>query len=223
MGDLQTLVDEAERKCLDLWKRGPVRTTWSSLPPQAGDRAPDLSLIGSGGESTQLSSYWQDGPAAILFWRHFGCGCGMERAQRLRDEYDDYINEGATVVIVGQGDYQRAEEYAVKFELPPLDVLVDPDESAYQRYGLLEGKPSQVVFDAPEAFQRGEYEVFARLAEERRKGGNPLVDNPWLLPGEFVVDQKGVLRLTYRYHYCEDFPDHRVLLTSIREARWACA
>ena len=144
----------------------------------------------------------------------------MDRAKRLIEEYEEYVEEGATVVIIGQGDHERAAEYALKYDLPPIDILVDPDEIAYKSYGLLEGKPSQIVFDAPEAFQRREYEAFEQLARDRREAGRPLVDNPWLLPGEFVVDQSGVLLLTYRYNYCEDFPDRRVLIASIREARW---
>jgi len=144
----------------------------------------------------------------------------MDRAKRLREEYDRYIEEGATVVIIGQGDHERAAEYAVKYELPPIDILVDPHESAYESYGLLEGKPSQIVFDAPEVFQRRDYDAFKQLAKDRRDAGRPLVDNPWLLPGEFVIDQAGILRLTYRYNYCEDFPDSRVLIAAIREASW---
>ncbi len=220
MSKYQLLIDDAEKTCLDLWRRGPSRTKWSSLPPQVGDSAPDISLKNQRGRSVQLSNCWNKGPALVLFWRHFGCGCGMDRAKRLREEYDRYIEEGATVVIIGQGDHERAAEYAVKYELPPIDILVDPHESAYESYGLLEGKPSQIVFDAPEAFQRRDYDAFKQLAKDRRDAGRPLVDNPWLLPGEFVIDQAGILRLTYRYNYCEDFPDSRVLIAAIREATW---
>jgi hypothetical protein len=44
------------------------------------------------------------------------------------------------------------------------------------------------------------------------------VDSPWQLPGEFVVDRGGTIRLAYRYQYCEDFPDWLVLAAAIREA-----
>ena len=46
---------------------------------------------------------------------------------------------------------------------------------------------------------------------------NEAAQAEWQLPGEFVVDTRDILHLTYRYNYCEDFPDHRVLLTAIRE------
>ncbi|MCJ2532042.1 MAG: hypothetical protein LN413_07070 [Candidatus Thermoplasmatota archaeon] len=44
------------------------------------------------------------------------------------------------------------------------------------------------------------------------------MDSPWQRPGEFVVDRGGILRLTYRYQYCEEYPDPRVLVTAIRAA-----
>lgn len=35
-------------------------------------------------------------------------------------------------------------------------------------------------------------------------------------PGEFLADIDGILRLTYRYQYCEDFPDREVIRRGIR-------
>jgi peroxiredoxin len=144
----------------------------------------------------------------------------MDRAARLIEEYDSYLAEGAQIVIVGQGEPERAAVYAKKYKLPPVPVLSDPTFMMYQTYGLLEGKPSQIVFNSSEAFQRRDYAVFEQLVKERREADRPLVDNPWQLPGEFVIDKKGVLRLTHRYNYCEDFPNPKVLTAAIREARW---
>jgi hypothetical protein len=97
-------------------------------------------------------------------------------------------------------------------------VLCDPALTAYRAYGLLDGLPAQVMYDAAEELRRGDADAGARLAEERREEGRPLVDSPWQLPGEFVVDQGGTIRLAYRYQYCEGFPDWLVLATAIREA-----
>jgi hypothetical protein len=36
------------------------------------------------------------------------------------------------------------------------------------------------------------------------------------MPGEFVVDGDGIIRLAYRYQYCEDWPDPRVLTAAVR-------
>jgi peroxiredoxin len=208
----------AEQEWLDGWKAGPQRTRWTELPPQVGDAAPDFQLPNESGELSQLAHYWKERPLLLIFWRHYGCGCGMERARRVQDEYPDYLKAGAQLAIIGQGEAERATAYAKKYELPPIPILCDPEYKVYERYGLLEGKESQILFDAPEPYLDRDLAAGLQLAAERKAAGRPLVDNSWLLPGEFVIDTSGTIRLAYRYNYCEDFPDPRVLLAAIREA-----
>jgi peroxiredoxin len=220
-----SLLDEqlnaAEEEWKDGWKRGPKRLRWEKIPLQVGDEAPDFKLVDFNGNLTRLSSYWQDRPALILFWRHYGCSCGIDRAAMLKDEFNAYQDAGANVLIIGQGEPERAAAYAKKYQLPGLPILCDPKFVTYEAYGLLEGKPSQILFDAPEEFLDRNLEAGLKLAQERRELDRPLVDNAWLLPGEFVIDRNGIVRLAYRYNYCEDFPDYRVLTAAIREARLA--
>lgn len=206
-----------ERRWLEAWTKGPSRLRWTELPPQVGDAAPDAALVDATGEPRRLAESWRDGSALVLFWRHFGCGCGVDRAGRLKAEYDDYVAAGANVVVVGQGEPERAAAYAERFEIP-CPVLVDRDESAYRAYGLVEGQSSQVLFDAPPELLAHTQEQGLDFIAARREMGRPLVDNPWLLPGEFVVGRDGVIRLAYRYQYCEDFPNPLVLATALRDS-----
>ncbi|MGB3221085.1 MAG: peroxiredoxin-like family protein [Anaerolineae bacterium] len=217
---LESQMQAAEQECLNSWKQGPTRLRWSKLPLQVGDPAPDFELPDSSGKLVNLKGFWSDRPTLLLFWRHYGCGCGVDRASRLQKEYDDYISAGANIVIIGQGEPERATAYAMKYNLPPIAILSDPELRVYAAYGLLEGKPSQIVFDAPDEFLRRDYEAFAGLAKARREAGRPLVDSPWQLPGEFVIDHSGVVRLAYRYQYCEDWPNPLVLIAAIKEAIW---
>ena len=215
--DLDSQVHAAEEEWFDHWRRGPRRLTWSSLPPQVGDEAPDFELEDSSGNAVRLRDFWSASPALLLFWRHYGCGCGIDRAGRLHEEYYGYSGAGANVVIIGQGEPKRAAAYAEKYGLLG-PVLCDPERRAYDAYGLLDFQPSEVLYDAPQDLQRLDLDAGTRLAEERRAAGRPLVDSPWQRPGEFVVDPSGILRLTYRYQYCEDYPDPRVLVSAIRTA-----
>ncbi|MFQ5951472.1 MAG: peroxiredoxin-like family protein, partial [Candidatus Geothermarchaeales archaeon] len=178
----------AEEEFLETWKRGPTRLRWSKLPPQVGDPAPDLELQDSNDRWVNLRDFWSDRSALLLFWRHYGCGCGLERATRLRKEYADYVAAGANVVVIGQGEPERATAYAAKYGIPCL-VLCDPEFQAYEAYGLLEGKPLLFLYDAPEDLQRREDDATQGLIDGRREAGRPLVDDPWQLPGEFVVDR----------------------------------
>jgi peroxiredoxin len=217
---LEEQVRAAEEEWLELWAQGPTRTSWSHMPPQIGQPAPNLELVDSNGNLASLSSFWGESPALIIFLRQFGCSCGLERATTLREQHDDYVAAGARVVAIGQGEPERSAVYAERYDIP-CTLLCDPEYQAYEAYGLVEGQPSQILFDAPEEFWAHEHELGAEFQRQRREQGRPLVDNPWLLPGEFVVDRSGIIRLAYRYQYCEDFPNPLVLTTAIRTAKSA--
>src|SRR4051794_29232165 len=212
--------DAAGRQWLDRWRSGPPRERWTELPPQRGDLAPDFELIEARtGAPMRLSQLWADGPALLLFWRHFGCSCGRDRAERLRREYVDYAAAGATVALIGQGEPERTLVYATANALPEtVALLCDPAEDAYRAFGLLEGGPAEVLFDAPDSYLTCQPHVGRDLAAERAGLARPMVDNPWLLPGEFVVGRDGRLASTYRFQFCEHWIDPRVNLAAIRFA-----
>lgn len=216
--DVDTLVERAESEWFGLYTAGPTNTRWEELPPQVGDTAPDLELVTQDGASVHLSDFWDDAPALVLFWRHFGCGCGFERAEQLGDECDSYVEAGANVVIVSEGEPARASAYAAEHDIE-CPVLCDPDREAYTAYGLGDLLLPEVLHGASDALFELDADAAEELAAERRAKGQPLVDNPWQQPGEFVVDSDGTLRLTYRYQYCEDYSDPNVLRSAIRQAR----
>jgi peroxiredoxin len=211
--DVQELAD-AEQQWLDAWARGPQRVRWDRIPLQIGDPAPDLELVDHTGVPTRLSSLWSDGPAVILFWRHFGCSCGRDRAGRLRAEYANLVELGATVTIIGQGSPERSRVYREQNEIP-CAILSDPDEVAYRAFDVLEGTPAQVVYDASDELMACDLDAGVELAASRHGTAKASVDNPFLLPAEFVVTD-GVVQLAYRYQYCEAFPDPRVVTAAVR-------
>jgi peroxiredoxin len=212
--------EAASREWHEHWRVGTERRRWTELPPQPGDQALSLALLEArSNRLTELAELWADRPALLLFWRHFGCSCGRDRAARLRAEYADYVAAGARVALIGQGEPERARTYADANELPAdMPLLCDPDEQAFRAYGLLEGGPAELLFDAPDDYLRCEPAAGQALAEQRRDQGRPMVDNPWLLPGEFVVASDGRLVATYRFQYCEHWIDPRVNVAAIRFA-----
>lgn len=187
------------------------------LPPQKGDSAPDLKLSDQTGKARRLGEFWKVKPALILFWRQFGCGCGVGRAERLRNEYSGYVGAGADVVIIGQGEPERAKIYAEKYSVP-CPILSDPNFKAYKAYGLAEGGPVEINYDAPDELFRCEPRAGIELQKTRREAGRPLVDNPWQLPGEFVITTSGLIHYAYRYQYCDNYPDPHVLVSAIKDA-----
>ena len=212
-------IEAAEAEWLDLWKQGPTRLRWTKVPLQVGDLAPDFELKDISGKLVHLRDFWSKGPALILFWRHYGCICGVDRAKLLQNEYADYTKLGASVVVIGQGEPERSKDYSQKNGIP-CPVLCDPTYQVYEAYDLLEGKPSQIIYDAPDEYLRIDYETGAELQQSRQGTEGALVDSPWQLPGEFVVDQSGIIRLAHRYQHCEDWPNPSILIPAIKESIW---
>lgn len=219
MGDstVDDLIGAAEDRWKAAWQRGPTRLRWTVIPRQVGDPAPDATLPDHEGRSIALSSLWRERPLLLLFWRHFGCSCGMDRAARLRAELADYRAAGGDVVIVGQGEPPRAARYRERQQLD-VPVLSDPDHATYQAFGLLQGTTAQILFDASDPFLRCELDAGLGLAASRHGTDRALVDDPFQLPGEFVIGMDGVIRYAHRYGWCEDYPDPRVHIAAIREA-----
>jgi peroxiredoxin len=215
---VDSLIAAAEDRWKTAWRAGPTRLRWESLPVQPGDPAPTATLLDDSGRPFELASAWADGPALILFWRHFGCSCGMDRARRLMSELPAYREAGATVLIVGQGEPERAARYRERQGLD-VPILADTDRALYERFGLLQGTTSQILFDAPDAFLLCDVDAGMELARSRHGTDRALVDDPWQLPGEFVVGRDGRIAHAHRYQWCEDYPDPRVHVASIRLAQ----
>jgi len=217
MTDLDTLEQAAEDRWVAGWLEGPTWTRYDQLPVQAGDGAPDLELPDTSASRRRLSEFWAYGPALIIFMRHFGCSCLMERWEGLRDQLDTFAEAGATVVAVCQAEPERAADVAIRrgYRFP---LLCDPEREAYRAYGLLEVGAPQVLHDFP--WRPGDAETARTMFVEPRRGTErAVVDSPWQLPGEFVVATDGRLVLTHRYQYCEDFPPKTVLLGAIAAAQ----
>ena len=216
MADLEELEQAAERRWLASWLIGPTHTRYDELPVQQGDAAPDLVLPDTSDEPRHLSEFWAHGPAVVIFMRHFGCSCLMERWEGLKVELADYEAAGARVVGICQAEPERARAVAARREYQ-FPVLCDPELRAYRAFGLLEGLPAQVLHDFP--WRAGDEETAQTLFIEPRRGTErAVVDSPWQLPGEFVIAADGRIALAHRYQYCEDFAPKTVLLGAIAAA-----
>ena len=213
---VEALTAAAELEWLERWSAGPVEPEGSGVPQ--GSPAPDLALPDETGTLRHLSELWQSGPAMLLFWRHFGCGCGADRARRLVAEYSELVAAGLTPVVIGLGEPPRAATYRTVHALP-CPVLSDPDHAAYRAYGLGQWSPERVLYDAAAIHLGHTRALGAEFQAERRFSGHPLVDDPWRATGEFVVAIDGTVALPYVYQYCEDFPDSLLLTAAARRSR----
>jgi peroxiredoxin len=213
MTSLEAMTATAEAEWLARWTSGPTESKGSVLA--RGAAAPDLVLPDHTGRDRSLSDFWAGRSALVMFWRHFGCSCGVERARRLVAEYVAYQEAGLSPVIVAQGEPDRAAAYRKEHGLP-CPILCDPEHVAYRAYGLGHWSVEQVLYDAPAEYWRHEHDLGARFQDGRRREGRPPVDDPWRATAEFVIGPDGDVRLPYAYQFCEDFPDVRVLVAAAR-------
>ena len=213
---VEELQRRAEERWFESWLRGPTKTKTTRIPPQLGDQAPDAKLPDTSGRVRNLSEFWRDSPLLLIFLRYFGCSCLAERWEKLKNEVQVFNEAGAQVVAVAQGEPERNSEVARRRGYP-FEVLSDPSRGVYDEYGLLEGTPAQILHDF--AWTPGDNQTGSKMMNSRRGSERAVVDNPWQLPGEFVISGKGVLFLTHRYQYCEDFPPKTVILGAIQAAK----
>jgi peroxiredoxin len=210
--DIQALNLSAERRWMQGWLEGP---TLASMPLRRGDTAPEVEVFDADGAPVLLSSLWDGTPGLVLLWRHLGCGCGLQRAQRLKEEYQGYVDAGLNVAIVAPGDVARVAAYGERNEIP-APLLADPGYTAHKAFGLGHWSVEQVLYDAPDEYCDLGEASGRQFQEDRRSQGRPLVDDPWMQSGEFVVAPDGVIRVAYLYNYCADYPDSRIFTTAAR-------
>ncbi|HEY3603122.1 MAG TPA: redoxin domain-containing protein [Sporichthyaceae bacterium] len=211
----QDLITIAEAEWLHRWTAGPQEDEGNPLPP--GTPAPDLALLDHTGTERRLSEFWSTGPALLMFWRHYGCWCGFGRAARLRTDLARYLDAGLTPVIVSQGEPARAAAYHAEHDLP-CPMLCDPEHDAYRAYGIGQWQLERILPDAPAEYWAHPRDLGVAFQEERRALGKPIVDDPWRAVKEFVVGRTGLVRLTYAYQHCEDYPNPAVLTAAARQS-----
>jgi peroxiredoxin len=210
--DLQALYLSAEQRWMRGWLEGP---TLRADPLRRGDPAPEVEVVDEEGATVPLSTIWAKGPALVLLWRHLGCGCGLERAERLQAEHQSYLDSGLAVAIVAPAEPARVAAYKEKYRVP-VPILSDPGYTAHKAFGLGHWSVEQALYDAPDEYCDLGEQTGIDFQAERRAMGRPLVDDPWMQSGEFVVAPDGTIRVAYLYNYCADYPDPRVFTTAAR-------
>jgi peroxiredoxin len=210
--DIDALFLSAEQRWMQGWLAGP---TLEGSPLRRGDPAPDVEVLDEDGVRVSLARLWQDRPGLVLLWRHLGCGCGMERAERLKEEHRPYLDAGLNVAIVAPGDTERVARYKQRHRIP-VPMFTDPGYTAHRAFGLGHWAVEQVLYDAPDEYCDLDPEIGRRFQDERRAQGRPLVDDPWMQSGEYVVAVDGTIRVAYLYNYCADYPDPRIFTAAGR-------
>ena len=164
---------------------------------EAGDWAPDVVLQSVDGDvrTTQL---WAHKPVVLSFQRHFNCWCTRDQLSTLRVEHHRILAAGGEVVAVLMGTPQGTVEFCSERAIP-YQCLADPSQDAYRAFHIPRAGPSKWLF-GPRALG-----YYARqLRRGIGGGGAPPGQDIRQMPGTFVIDRSGKIRMA---HYSRDVSD----------------
>lgn len=212
--DMSDLVDAAEARWLERWIAGPPEDR--STPSPVPFRATDVELLDDEGNRRRLSEFWSDGPALVMFWRHFGCNCGVMRAEALERDWEELVAAGLRPVIVAPGEPARAAAYRAELALR-APILCDADYDVFGDWGIGSWSFLEVMFaDPPAEYLEDPARHGADLLAQRRAAGRPVADDPWRAVADFVVGRDGTVGFAHHHANCIDFPAVSSLVAAAR-------
>jgi peroxiredoxin Q/BCP len=107
---------------------------------QAGDEAPDFSLVSDEGETVTLSAL-RGQPVVVYFYpKDDTPGCTAQ-ACSLRDSYGDIRASGAALYGISTDDAESHRTFRAKYGLP-FPLLVDEDHAVAERYDVWRARPN---------------------------------------------------------------------------------
>ncbi|MCA1824882.1 MAG: peroxiredoxin-like family protein [Candidatus Dormibacteria bacterium] len=110
------------------------------------------------GESRPLGELWSDGPAVVVWLRHFGCIYCREQAQEYTAHAPALRSAGVRLAFVGNGTPRAARWFRDRYA-PTATVVTDPALQTYKligaRSGLFSTLGPQTWGSAIRALRRG--------------------------------------------------------------------
>lgn len=107
-----------------------------------GDPVPkalaDIEVLDASGSPSRLGDRWADGPAAIVFLRHFGCIACTEHVTLLAPRLHELTRLGLRVLYVGNGTPPFIDGFVERnaIDLQEVEVVTDPELASHQELEL---------------------------------------------------------------------------------------
>ena len=114
------------------------------------------------------------------------------------------------MVGVAMGQPKHADRYCGNLA-PSMVCLTDETTQPYETYGLQQGKLSELISPA--------VVVSSVRALARGSSQGKTIGDAKMLPGTFIVDQKGMIRYTYYSKHAGDHPDIAALIAATQTIR----
>lgn len=151
---------------------------------QVGVQAPDFIADDFRGEKVQLSSYYEDGPVILVFYRGSWCPYCNAHLQQLQSNLDKFKEYDASLIAVSVDKLDKAAEAVEGYDLK-FDVVSNPEGDILEKYGLM--------FTVPDELNR-EYKERFKIDLEAASGR---ADHVIAIPATYIIDTNGIIIFAY--------------------------
>ena len=144
-------------------------------------RLADAVVTDRAGDTARLGDAWKDGPALLVFLRHFACLTCHEHVTMLMPRVPELRTLGLTVVFVGNGEPRYIDAFIERTGVLPelVEVVTDPSLRAFEAAGMLHGFWTafgfRAVLNVVKAFLMG-FRQKAIEGDNLQQGGMVVVD-----------------------------------------------
>jgi peroxiredoxin len=161
---------------------------------EIGARAPDFEARTWQGKELRLTDF-RGQKLWLAFFRYASCPLCNLRVHHIIEGHAQWKEAGIEIVAVFQSPASSIDRYVGR-QSPPFPIVPDPEERLYATYGL---GASMRAFMSPMNL--------GRLNAAAMKGYIPgkVEGTMGRIPGDFLVDEEGVLREAY---YGKVIADH---------------
>jgi peroxiredoxin len=186
----------------------PKPTSPANFDPAAAARVLEAAITDKGEKLLEIS---EASPVLLVFLRHAGCTFCREALADIAQAKAKIDGNGVRVVVVHMGDSAGIEALLVRYGLPGLDRVEDPDQKLYKTFGLKQGRLGQLfgLHVLNRAVLGG--------ALLRHGVGMPAADASQM-PGLFLI-HRGEIVKRFRHRDVADRPDYAAITTWAAELR----
>ena len=98
----------------------------------------DAQLFDIDGAAVRVASLYAQGPAVLVFVRHFGCLFCKQQVEQLAARREDFTARGVLPIVVGHGPAEQARAFSERYA-HGLRVLTDPTREVFRAAGMQRG------------------------------------------------------------------------------------
>jgi peroxiredoxin len=176
-----------------------------------GAHAPNLTLTNVQDQPIHLESFLRQRPTLLTFLRHFGCPFCRDWMKQLQTHHAELDALGVQVLAVAMGEPKHARRYCGDLA-PNLTCFTSTDHQPYFDYGLSLAGIGQVL-------NLNAAQNAIKVIIGKGTMGGPIIGDPRMLPGSFLIDSQGVVRWAFYAADVSEQPDMTDLLAHAKGLR----